>query len=74
LLPRLQNVDKAWNALGDFVQSHMQSINQEIGKQGVDDQFEVQNADILQRLVSSSKGDGKHTLSEQEVVRYTPTC
>ncbi|KAG6918395.1 hypothetical protein DXG01_014796 [Tephrocybe rancida] len=64
----LQKVESAWNALGDFVKSHTRRIAREITEQGINDQFEVQNADLLHRLIASSEGDGKHKLSEKEVL------
>ncbi|KAG6902662.1 hypothetical protein C0995_013354 [Termitomyces sp. Mi166 len=64
----LQKVNSAWNALEDFVKSHTQRIGQEMTEQEINDQFEVQNADLLHRLITSSEGDGKYKLSEKEVL------
>ncbi|KAG6869027.1 hypothetical protein C0993_005686 [Termitomyces sp. T159_Od127] len=67
-LKPLRKVDSAWNALGNFVKSHTRRISQEINENGLNDTFEVRNADLLHRLVASSEGDGKHKLSDKEVL------
>ncbi|KAG6902663.1 hypothetical protein C0995_013355 [Termitomyces sp. Mi166 len=64
----LRKVNSAWNALEDFLRSHTQRISQEMNEQGLNDQFEVRNADLLHRLIASSEGDGKYKLSEKEVL------
>ncbi|KAG6843388.1 hypothetical protein H0H87_005134 [Tephrocybe sp. NHM501043] len=70
----LQKVESAWSSMGNYVNSHIQFISQEINQQGIDDVFELRHADLLHRLVASSEGDGKNKLSDKEVVRLLLTA